>query len=90
MMIVVLSPLYRTDSFFSNHWCDLRLFCFSSSYDDATGNARSPSGTAICDSLSLTHSLTHTLNSHIYVDIYLSPSAEAGALAAMQESAKPV
>lgn len=64
MMIVVLSPLYRTDSFFSNHWCDLRLLFFvSSSYDDATGNARSPSGTAICDSL--THSL-HSLT-HIYM-----------------------
>lgn len=57
---------------------------------DATGNARSPSGTAICDSLTLTH-YTHSLT-HIYVDIYisLSPSAEAGALAAMQESAQPV
>lgn len=30
IMIVVLYPLYRTDSFFSNHWCDPRLlfFCF--------------------------------------------------------------
>lgn len=90
MMIVVLSPLYRTDSFFSNHWCDPRLLFFvSSSYDDATGNARSPSGTAICDLLTLTH--THTQLTYIYkVDIYISPSAEACALAAMQESAKPV
>lgn len=94
MMIVVLSPLYRTDSFFSQVITGAThafFFFVSSSYDDATGNARSPSGTAICDSLTLTHSLTHTLNSHIYVyvDIYISPSAEAGALAAMQESAKP-
>lgn len=93
MMIVVLSPLYRTDCFFSNHWCDPRLLFFLLLTMDATGNARSPSGTAICDSLTLTHSLTHIyVCIHIYVDIYisLSPSAEAGALAAMQESAKPV
>lgn len=93
MMIVVLSPLYRTDCFFSNHWCDLRLlfFWFLLLTMDATGNARSPSGTAICDSLTLTHSLTYMyIYIYIYIYISLSPSAEAGALAAMQESAKPV
>lgn len=89
MMIVVLSPLYRTDCFFSNHWCDLRLlfFCFfflqSMLQEMLALRPAPPSATHL-------HSLTHSLNSHIYVDIYISPSAEAGALAAMQESAKPV
>lgn len=42
---------------------------------------------------SLTHSLTHIyvcMYTYIFIYISLSPSAEAGALAAMQESAKPV
>lgn len=42
---------------------------------DATGNARSPSGTAICDLLTLTHSLTHIyVCIHIYLYISLSLS----------------
>lgn len=91
MMIVVLSPLYRTDSFFSQVITGATyafFFFVSSSYDDATGNARSPSGTAICDSLTLTYTLTH-IYVYVYIYLSLSPSAEAGALAAMQESAKP-
>lgn len=72
MMIVVLSPLYRTDSFFSNHWCDPRLLFFSFLTMDATGNARSPSGTAICDSLTLTHTHTHTQLTYTCRYMYLS------------------
>lgn len=94
MMIVVLSPLYRTDSFFSQVITGAThafFFLFLLLTMDATGNARSPSGTAICDSLTLTHSHTHIyvcIHIYLYISLSLSPSAEAGALAAMQESAK--
>lgn len=93
MMIVVLSPLYRTDCFFSNHWCDPRLLFFvSSSY---VGCYRKCSLSVRHRHLRLTYTHSHT-HSHICIcigiGIYisLSPSAEAGALAAMQESAKAV
>lgn len=95
MMIVVLFPLYRTDSFFSQVITGAThgfFFFVSSSYDGCyllqemlALRPAPPSATYLHSLTTLTHSLTH-----IYVDIYISPSAEAGALAAMQESAKPV
>lgn len=93
MMIVVLSPLYRTDSFFSNHWCDPRLLFFVSSSYNRCYRKCSLSVRHRHLRLTYTHSLTHThicMYTYIFIYISLSPSAEAGALAAMQESAKPV
>lgn len=74
MMIVVLSPLYRTDCFFSNHWCDLRLLFFvSSSYNRCY---RKCSLSVRHRHLRLTHTYTlHSLtHSHICRYIYISLS----------------
>lgn len=69
MMIVVLSPLYRTDCFFSNHWCDPRLlfFCFFflrwMLQEMLALRPAPPSATHL-------HSLTHS-HTYMYVYIYI-------------------
>lgn len=60
MMIVVLSPLYRTDCFFSNHWCDPRLLFFVSSSYDGCYRKCSLSVRHRHLRLTYTHSLSHS------------------------------
>lgn len=70
MMIVVLSPLYRTDCFFSNHWCDPRLlfFCFFflrwMLQEMLALRPAPPSATHL-------HSLTHTYTQLTYICRYI-------------------